>query len=128
MIDLAAVKRDSEAVILAAGGKVSDDLPPIAIEGLAVRDAATVARRALVLHALANLCFGAPQEAVIGWLKHNGLTDQLTPYEHGWLDGGGPLPEEFQGQLRWTIQSLWSMAWICGFIETLEPTQPVSDR
>lgn len=85
MIEPTIVKKKSEAVIIAASGKICDWLPTIDTEDLAVRDARAVAERALALNALVNLAFGAPKEFVATWLLSNGLRAALSPKEQALL-------------------------------------------
>ena len=128
MIKPSLVKGKSEAAIVAASGKVCDWLPTIDTDDLAVRDAKVIAERALVLNALVNMSFGAPRDFIAKWLMSNGLRAALSPKEQAILAKLGPVSESESNQLRWNIESLWSVAWIACFIEDLAPTQSISDQ
>jgi hypothetical protein len=126
MIEPTVVKKKSEAVIIAALGKICDSLPTIDTEDLTVRDARAVAERALALNALVNLAFGAPKEFVATWLLSNGLRAALSPKEQALLAKPGPVSESERNQLHWSLESIWSIAWIASLSEELTVTGDIS--
>lgn len=74
------------------------------------------------------MSFGAPKDFISRWLMSNGLRAALSPTEQAILAKPGAVSESEGNQLRWTIESLWSVAWIASFIDDLTPTQSISDQ
>ena len=125
--DPSRVKAASEAAIRAAGGGVHETLPHIDLDELDLRSTVSVAHRALVLHVLVNISFGAPPNVGREWLSAHGLLDAASHHELSILQGSDALTELQKSQLRWNIESLWAAAWSGGLIDYLSPTQPLQD-
>jgi len=71
-----AVKSKSEDIIKSLGGGVCDWLP--ALDLTEPRGSAEVADRALALHALVSIYFGAPLHFIDAWIKENKLETALS--------------------------------------------------
>jgi hypothetical protein len=121
------VKAASESAICAAGGEILETLPHIGLEELDQRSNLSVARRALVLHVLVNMSFGAPPRVGHEWLSCYGLLDAVSRQELSLLQGSAAMDEQHRNQLRWHIESLWAATWAGGLADDLSPTQPVQN-
>jgi Domain of unknown function (DUF4272) len=107
--DPLAVKAESEARILAAGGRILDWLPHL--DRGNPREAASICDRALTMHALLQLTFGAPREVIRQWIADNGLEASLSIRERALVAGDEELGEQEGTDLRWYIEALWALAW-----------------
>ena len=71
-----------------------------------------VRRRALALCAVVAHAYGWPDEAAMGWLRQEALSDELSPLESRFMLQGAGRPEEFQ----LNVQALWSLAWLLSLV------------
>ncbi len=78
-IDPIEVKRQSEAAVLSAGGRICDWLP--VIETTRARELGEVIDRALILNALLQLYFGAPSRVISDWIDRESLRGALSARE-----------------------------------------------
>ncbi len=122
------IKKESEALILKAGGEICSWLPIIELEEIKPRSARDIANRALVLHAFVNASFGAPLSVLKAWLEKNNLANELSPLERKLIYFSEFLNEEQINQFRWNIEFLWVAAWCGQFFNEFSPTQPVSEE
>lgn len=119
-------KAESEAKVLALGGRICDWLP--ILDTPAVRTAAEVAGRMSVLNALINISFQAPIAAIRGWLEEHGLSVFLSPEEEKLLTTTtDDLTDRELSGLRWHLESLWAMMWATGLTDDLNPTEWCGD-
>ena len=127
-IDVQAVKKENEAIILQAGGRICDWLPsPDATSPL--RDPQAIARRTLVVHAMLQIAFQAPVPFIRQWIRENGLDADLAESERLILDKSNEnLTEQEQTNLFWYIEALWAFVWAQGFVAQLPFDQPVGDN
>ncbi|MCU0486762.1 MAG: DUF4272 domain-containing protein [Anaerolineales bacterium] len=120
------VKAESERTIKALGGRVCDWLP--AHERGEMRSAAEVADRALTLHAMIEIAFGAPTEVIAAWIRENNLEASLSRQERALLARRRELlSEEELSSLGWSMEALWALVWAGGLIEALCIERPVGD-
>jgi hypothetical protein len=127
MIDLAIVKKESEAFILSQGGKICDSLPFIGPEEIVLRTSDDIASRALALNILVNISFNAPVAMAHEWLKSYNLLSALTPKELSIVTSSSEPSQETLNYLRWYIESLTVGAWAGGLEEELSPLSPIPD-
>jgi hypothetical protein len=80
-----------------------------------LRTGPEVARRALVLWAVALRAEGMPQEEAVALLGKANLWDAASPKETGFLREKDPDPDECQ-QLVWRLESIWVLSWALGHI------------
>ena len=121
------VKAESERVIKALGGKICDWLP--VIERGEMRSAAEVADRALALHAMIEIAFGAPTEVIAAWIRENKLDAALSRQEQGMLARKREqLSEEELSSLGWSMEALWALVWAGGLIEALRVEKPIGNN
>jgi hypothetical protein len=122
-----AIKRDNEALILTRGGQICDWLPHLDPD-TPPRDAAAIARRALVLNAMIQIAFRAPTPVIKTWIEANGLTGDLAASERAILaKPTADLTEQERTNLLWSLEALWAFAWIGGLIDDLPYREPVGD-
>ena len=121
------VKAASEAVIRRLGGGVCDWLPWLERSG--PRDSASAADRALVLHAMLQLHFGAPTAMIAAWINRSGLTHALSKRERQILSGGGgAIPERDSADLYWYMEALWALVWAGQLVKDLPIDHPVGEE
>ena len=121
------VKAESERVIKALGGRVCDWLPEL--ERGELRTSAQAAERALALHAMIEIAFGAPTEVIAAWIRGNNLEASLSRQEQGMLARKrDQLSEEELSNLGWSMEALWALVWAGGLIEALRVERPVGDN
>jgi hypothetical protein len=127
MVDPLSIKNQSETAILADGGKIYASLGTLDPSQLIVRDGKEIAQRALVLNVMINVSYGAPQHVAFDWLEANDLLDALSEFEATVLEAEETPDEDTKMQLRWGLESLWSLAWAGSLFNDLTPLQPVSN-
>ncbi len=126
-IDALALKEESERKIQAMGGKTLDWLPHL--DRTTHRDSQDVAKRALVVHAMLQISFGAPSEVIEGWVEENGLSDFISEREAGILEKEREeLSEQELTDLRWYLEALWAFVWAGGFNEAMPINEPIGDQ
>ncbi len=105
---------------LATLGLTTPDWLPVTVadEEALLRPAADVARRAMVLMAVAMRAEGAPQAKVVKFLQQRGVADSVSPEEKTFLNQAQP-DEALKRQLTWRFESLWTLLWALGHIDAL---------
>ena len=126
--DSATAKSESEAEILALGGRVNDSLPQIDLTEMHPRESREVADRAMVLGVLVSLSFGAPLKLAQPWLENHGLTSVLSPEEREIVLASEDPSETIRNRLRWNIEALWAAVWAGGLVDDLGPATPIGDQ
>ncbi|HEX7315713.1 MAG TPA: DUF4272 domain-containing protein [Pyrinomonadaceae bacterium] len=116
------VKAESERIILALGGRICDWLPHL--DRTEPRASSEVAERALVLHAMLQIYFGAPADVIAAWIRANQLESSLSRHERALLTNES-LTKQERIDLYWYIEALWAMAWAGQLTEDLAIDQPV---
>ena len=81
------------------------------------RTADEIARRALVVGAIATVAFGDPPVPVIKWLEQEGLTKELTPNERTFLTD--PSVEQAQIDFSWKLEALQVLMWSINKLDSL---------
>jgi hypothetical protein len=126
MINPEKVKRDSERIILRAGGKICDWLPPL--EPSDPRGADEIIGRALVMNALFNIYLKAPIPVIKKWIVENGVEGHLSDWERGILaKSNDQLSEQELTNLGWCVEGLWALMWVGSLIDELDFCKPVED-
>jgi hypothetical protein len=92
--------------------------PPIDSPADEIRDAGSIARRALALFGVVGLALGAPPDDVRGWLKEESLWDDLTPEELAYVSAEDP-PERQRINASWRSEALTVLLWALGKVDTL---------
>jgi hypothetical protein len=107
-IDVNQVKKQSEQVILQAGGRICDWLPYLDRQHSRSQD--DLIGRALVINALLNIAFQAPIIVIKDWIEINHLATQVTPAERDLLQKQTvDLSEQQIANLAWSIEALWAL-------------------
>ena len=125
-LDPQKVKKDSERIILAAGGRICDWLPHP--DRAAPRSLDQLVGRALVMNALLNIAFEAPVSVIRDWTQANSLATHLSSAEQVLLTKrNGELSDQENINLYWYIEALWALMWAGSLIPDLPIDQPVGD-
>ena len=121
------VKAESERIIKALGGGVCDWLPWR--ERTKPRQSHEVADRALVLHAMLQIFFGAPTDVAASWISANRLEQSLSQYDRLVLaKKREDLTDQEGMNLFWYVEALWAMMWAGQLIEELPIDRRVGDN
>jgi hypothetical protein len=96
-----------------AGPLVVDD-----DEEVVLQSPQNVARRTLVLWAVALRGEGIPQQEALGLIEGLDLRDSVSPEERRFLQDDDPDPAESQ-KLVWRLESIWVLLWALGYIDEL---------
>lgn len=116
------VKAESEAKVLALGGRICNWLP--ILDTPAVRAVAEVQGRMSVLNALINISFSAPISVIRDWLTEHELNVFVSEEEEQLLaKTNDELTDRELGGLRWNLECLWAMMWATGLTDELDPTE-----
>jgi len=114
-----AIKRESEAIILEAGGQTCDWLPLLDADAKP-RDLNAVVRRGLILNAMLQISFKAPVPFIKDWIINNGLAIDLSESEREVLEkNNSELSEQELANLFWYIEALWALVWAGSLIDAL---------
>lgn len=125
-VDPQAVKKESETIILRAGGQICDWLP--IIESKSTRPSEEIIGRALILNAMLNIHFNAPVRVIDDWVSRNNLSQHLTAREKELLSrDNDDLTEQETTDLYWYIEALWSLMWVGSLTKDMPFDQPVED-
>jgi hypothetical protein len=104
------VKAESERIIRSLGGGVCDLLPWR--ERTKPRPSAEVADRALVLHAMLQIFFGAPTDVAASWIRANRLEPSLSQHDRSVLARKREELTDQEGMnLFWYVEALWAILW-----------------
>ena len=87
-------------------------------EEATIRDGAEVARRAMVLWAVALRGEGMPREEALDLIDKANLWSTASPVEAEFLRDVDPDPEVCQ-KMVWRLESIWVLMWALGRIEKL---------
>jgi hypothetical protein len=82
-------------------------------ESAVLRQPAEVARRVLVLSAVAFLADGGPRDQALHMIERAGLWPDVSPIEREFLQATTPDPEKAH-KLLWRLEGLWVLAWALG--------------
>jgi hypothetical protein len=126
-IDPLQVKRDSEKIIAAAGGRTLDWLP--VLEPKSPRSNSDLINRALIVNAMLNIYFEAPIPIIAEWISKYDLDGDLSDWERGILSKTNTaLTDQEKTNLYWSIEALWALMWCGSLIDDLHVDQPVEDN
>jgi Domain of unknown function (DUF4272) len=121
------IKVESERIIKALGGEICDWLPWL--DRTNPRESTEVADRALVLHAMLQIYFGAPVHVIASWIKTNRLEVSLSRQDRSTLNKQlSELTEQERTNIYWYIEALWAMVWAGQLVENLAVDQSVGDN
>lgn len=120
------VKRESEAIVIASGGRICEWLPHI--ERTPLRNLRQTADRALCLNAVIQIAFEAPIIVIRDWLVQNDLSRALSEKEQSIINNlENPLSQQQQADFVWSIEALWTLMWACGRVPALTIDSPVGN-
>jgi uncharacterized protein DUF4272 len=122
IFDSAKERRERTNGQLAMLGLTTPDWLPttVADEEALMRPDADVARRAIVLMAVAMRSEGVAQPKVVKFLQQRGVMDAVSPEEKTFLNQARPDEAEMR-KLTWRYEALWALLWSLGHVESLGP-------
>jgi hypothetical protein len=91
-----------------------------------LQDAQVVARRAVILWAVALKAEATPQQEVIDLIKRADAWNSITPIEKAFLEDANPNPDLSRAMV-WRLESLWVMLWALGYVDQLEWPRDMCD-
>ncbi|MEZ5471643.1 MAG: DUF4272 domain-containing protein [Marinicella sp.] len=105
------IKKQNTKLLKKLGIDVIDHLPWI--EPQPLRSAHEIASRCVLLAALLQLNFEAPNDFIAGYIKENGLWEYMTHEEEQILETNyDNLTEQEKINLYWNIETVWALAWV----------------
>lgn len=109
---------------MSIGVRINPSLPVIESEADAkLRTPEDVAKRVIILNAVVHSAHGLDRQDVSAWLKSENIWDSVSPQERQFLEGSNPT-EQDRINATWRAESVWTLLWALGKIETLElPTK-----
>jgi hypothetical protein len=123
-VDPEKVKRESEEVILHAGGDINESLPLIE-DNLKLRHGHEIADRALVVNALFQVHLGVPTDTIGRWLNTNNVSELLTAKENSILEKAtGALTDQEMTDFYWYKEALWALLWVGSIVEAIPFDSP----
>jgi Domain of unknown function (DUF4272) len=88
------------------------------------RTGAAVAMRALALHCVAAVAFGVERDAVVAWMRDQGIWNAASPAERAFLESAGAASDEMNSAFQWRKEAEWALLWAAGLVESLgSPSQ-----
>ena len=113
-------KARTEEYLRSLGVPVNPNLPFVENESETnLRQAETVARRALVLYHLVDVGFGGGADHAVRWLRNASLWDSVSPLEQRFLLDANPSPQNI-ANATWRVEALWVLLWSLKKIDKLE--------
>jgi hypothetical protein len=113
-------KSRTEEYLRSLGVPVNPHLPRVEDESdTRLRPAIEVAKRSIALFSVSAVGFGASSERAIKWLGNEELWDSLSPQEQTFLLNRNPSQQDL-ANASWRVESLWTLLWCLGKIESLE--------
>ena len=88
-------------------------------EEVQLQDPQEVARRAIILWAVALRAEATPREEVVALIEKSNAWDSVSPMERRFLEDPNPDPGLSQA-LVWRLESLWVMLWALGHADQLD--------
>ena len=113
-------KARTEEFLSSVGVPLNVNLPRVEDDSeVKLRDALDVERRSIVLYGISAVGFGAKSERAVSWFKDQALWDSVSPSEKAFLTGESPSQQQIV-EASWRVESLWTLLWSMGKIESLE--------
>ena len=94
-----------------------DEAPDEAGDGMRLRPAQDIARRALTLTAVISCAYGNPRPAVVKWLKKEKLWREATPAERKFLLQAASTKARIA--FTWKVEALVPLLWAVGKIDRM---------
>jgi Domain of unknown function (DUF4272) len=120
LFDTAKERRSRSNGRLATLGLATPDWLPttVADEEALLVPAADVARRAIVLMAVAMRADGTEQAKVVKFLQQRGVATSVSPSETAFLKLAQPGEAEMR-KLTWRFEALWTLLWALGHVDSV---------
>jgi len=126
-LDFNKIKDNSEATIIKYGGKINRRLPILEYAG--VRNIKELIYRATIMAGMIYIAFEAPTKDIGDWIKNQGLYDYVSEWEKSILNKNEKFVTKTEKlQLKWYVESLWTIVWILGINNDFKFLEPVGDN
>ncbi|MEH6937531.1 DUF4272 domain-containing protein [Bacillus sp. JJ664] len=126
-IDFNKIKDNSETKIIKSGGKVNRDLPILDYAG--TRNINELIYRVTIMAGMIYIAFEAPTKDIKDWIKKQGLYDYVSEWEKSILNKSEVYVTSTEKlQLKWYVESLWTLVWILGINNDYNYKEPVGDN
>lgn len=103
----------------AQGISTAESIPPAdATEYEIHRSASDIAKRTLVLHAIAAVGYGVDPEPIVDWLKNEKIWT-VASIEEKRVFGSDGLSGDAASAARWRQEAQWTLLWIIGKVSAL---------
>jgi hypothetical protein len=113
-------KARTEKFLSSVGVPLNPNLPRVEDDSeVRLRDALDVARRSIVLYCMSAVGFGAESNRAFSWLQNQNLWDFVSPDEKALLTNEDPSEQQVV-EASWRVESLWTLLWSMGKIDSLE--------
>lgn len=113
-------KTRTEEFLSSIGVPLNLNLPRVEdVSEVRLRDALDVARRSIVLYCMSAVGFGAEADRAVRWLKDQALWDCTSPDEREFLTNENSSKQRVV-EASWRVESLWTLLWSMGKIDSLE--------
>jgi len=107
------IKSENTKLLNEMGISVIDWLPHL--DKTKFRNSKEVAERCVVLAALLQIHFGAPNDFIEDYLSSNGLMNSLTANEKERLSRNfDDWSDQEKIDINWSIEAIWALVWIGG--------------
>jgi hypothetical protein len=84
-----------------------------------LRKGADVARQIIILNALDGLVNDTNHKYLKRWLIDHEIWEQMAPQDQACFKA--KIPANISNELSWKVESLFTLAWTCGFVSVLPP-------
>ncbi len=112
--------------------KISTAVTPPAIANydepcaFSARDIAT---RVIVLQGVVAVAYEVDPEPVVDWYREQGVWEQVSPQEKGFLLNPASIGPDVRNGLRWHQEAEWALLWVVGKVDWLGlPTHHCDSR
>ncbi len=102
--------------------KISTALTPPAIveyDEPCAFSAREIASRVVILQSVVAVAYEVDPEPVVDWYREQGVWEQVSPQEKGFLLNPTSLGPDARNGLRWHQEAEWALLWVVGKVESL---------
>jgi hypothetical protein len=126
-IDFPDLKNISENLIISLGGRINPHLPILEYEG--IRSSEEILYRVTIMAGMVYIAYKAPTKVIKEWIEQQDIYDYVSDWEKSILNKGeAKVTEDEKLQLRWYVESLWTLVWILGINNNFNLNESVGDN
>jgi Domain of unknown function (DUF4272) len=78
-----------------------------------------IATRVLIIHGVVAVASGVDPEPIAHWYREQGVWDQVSPQEQGFLTDPESRGPDARNSLGWQQEAEWALLWVVGKVEWL---------